>query len=176
MTRQSGKKGIIYLTYHTDRQRIEMTPTPCLARQTDDTPHDDRWSGDELCGVDIDLSPSNVDAPMLYVEGDAIELSSEPTSSERQLFKVLSDTWKRETAHLSRAEKIIANPSYRRIIDMGEPAVPLILQELEREPDYWFWALLDITHCDPISPNIYGDVKAMSRAWINWGKANGYFP
>ena len=34
---------------------------------------------------------------------------------------------------------------YQRIIGMGLPVVPLILEELEREPDQWFWALEAIT-------------------------------
>jgi hypothetical protein len=29
-------------------------------------------------------------------------------------------------------------PPYQQIIGMGPPAVPLILEELRREPDQWF--------------------------------------
>ncbi len=36
------------------------------------------------------------------------------------------------------------NP-YQRIIGIGWPVVPLILDELQREPDQWFWALEAIT-------------------------------
>lgn len=43
-------------------------------------------------------------------------------------------------------------PSCQRIIGMGPVVVPLILEELRREPDHWFWALEMLTEDDPVPP------------------------
>ena len=40
---------------------------------------------------------------------------------------------------------------YQRIIGLGLPVVPLILEELNREPNQWFWALEAITEQKPRS-------------------------
>jgi hypothetical protein len=42
------------------------------------------------------------------------------------------------------------HPAYQRIIEMGQPVMPLIFRELEREPDHWFWALQSITGENPV--------------------------
>ena len=62
---------------------------------------------------------------------------------------------------------------YQRIIGMGLPAVPLILEELQRDPDQWFWALEAITEEDPVQPEVIGKVRLMAQAWIEWGRRQG---
>jgi len=62
---------------------------------------------------------------------------------------------------------------YQEIIGMGKPAVPLILEELQNEPDQWFWALEAITSENPVPPEAAGQVRLMAEAWINWGKQHG---
>ena len=62
---------------------------------------------------------------------------------------------------------------YQKIIGMGPEAVPLILEELQREPDQWFWALEAITDEDPVPPEAKGKVRLMAEAWIEWGKQRG---
>jgi hypothetical protein len=64
--------------------------------------------------------------------------------------------------------------SYQNIIGMGEPAVPLILEELRREPDHWFWALEAITLENPVSPEAKGKIEEMTKAWVQWGINKGY--
>lgn len=59
---------------------------------------------------------------------------------------------------------------YQRIIGMGLPVVPLILEELAREPDQWFWALEAITEQNPVPVEDKGKMPLMAQAWINWGK------
>lgn len=157
-----------------------MTPQNCMrlsaTNLTDDGTDTKGWPSDDACFIDATCPPEYpINEPSLYVEGNKVEFSpTRPTAKEQELFVSLAQKWRRETSHLSRADKIIANQAYRRIVDMGEPAVPMILRELEREPDYWFWALLEITNSDPIAAEIRGNVKAMASAWIEWGKANGY--
>jgi hypothetical protein len=68
-------------------------------------------------------------------------------------------------------------PPYRRIIGIGETAVPWILAQLRSEgdePDQWFWALQSITGANPVMPEDQGDSPAMARAWIRWGERHGY--
>ena len=59
---------------------------------------------------------------------------------------------------------------------MGYPVVPLILQELQHEPDQWFWALEAITQENPAPPEAAGNVRVMAQAWIEWGKQRGLLP
>jgi len=54
---------------------------------------------------------------------------------------------------------------------MGTPVVPLILLELKRQPDHWFWALVAITGQNPVSPESNFD-RAV-ETWLEWGKDRG---
>lgn len=51
--------------------------------------------------------------------------------------------------------------------------MPLILAELQRETDHWFWALEAITGENPVPESDLGDMAASARAWTDWGKKNG---
>ena len=55
----------------------------------------------------------------------------------RERFDELKDDWKSKTRHLSNTAQISLVFSYQQIIGMGPAVVPLILAELEREPDHW---------------------------------------
>ena len=66
------------------------------------------------------------------------------------------------------------NPSYQKIIGMGEKVVPLILRELETRPNHWFWALKAITGADPIQSHQRGKISEMTKAWLSWARENGY--
>ena len=62
---------------------------------------------------------------------------------------------------------------YYQIIGMGPKVVPLILRELEKETDHWFWALEAITGENPVKEDDAGDMRASARAWLEWGRRNG---
>ena len=68
------------------------------------------------------------------------------------------------------------HPAYQQIIGLGPAAVPLLLRELEREPDYWFWAIKAITGVDPVADADRGRMRAMSATWISWGRKNAIWP
>ncbi len=85
----------------------------------------------------------------------------------------LSAEWKERSKFLSNTAQMAMLQPYQRIIGMGPPAVPLILQELRREPDQWFWALESITDANPVTSEIAGNVDQMAQAWIRWGERNG---
>ncbi len=91
----------------------------------------------------------------------------------QERFNLLAQDWKSRTRHLSNVAQISLVSSYQQIIGMGPNAVPLILTELQRETDHWFWALEAITGENPVPDSDAGDMAASARAWIQWGKENG---
>lgn len=91
--------------------------------------------------------------------------------SER--FRRLASEWKEQSRYLSNTAQMAMLKSYQRIIGMGWPAVPLILEEMRREPDQWFWALEAIADENPVPPEAAEDVSLMTQAWIEWGIAQG---
>jgi hypothetical protein len=97
-------------------------------------------------------------------------IASETT---RQRFRRLADEWKEQSRFLSNTAQMAVLKPYQRIIGMGWDAVPLILEELQREPRQWFWALEAITEADPVPPEAAGKVRVMAQAWIEWGKQQG---
>jgi hypothetical protein len=97
----------------------------------------------------------------------------QPTELE-QLFTELAREWRAETAVHSSVTKKAMHPAYQRIIGMGPAVIPLILRDLEREPDHWFWALTALTGEDPIPPEDAGDIDKMAQAWLARGKQLGY--
>lgn len=89
-------------------------------------------------------------------------------------FQELKSRWEVDTAILSSITEIAMNPAYQQIIGMGRSAIPLILAEMEVTPGHWFWALKSITGEDPVLPEQRGRIKEMTKAWLNWGKEQGY--
>lgn len=100
-------------------------------------------------------------------------IGSNPAADLDHRFRRLADEWKAQSRFLSNTAQMALLRPYQRIIGMGPPVVPLILRELQREPDQWFWALESITEEDPVPPEVAGRVEAMAEAWIEWGRRRG---
>jgi hypothetical protein len=100
-------------------------------------------------------------------------LTAEVAEPIQERFQTLKVDWKSKTRHLSNVAQIALVFSYQQIIGMGPKAVPLILAELEHEPDHWFWALEAITGENPVPKQNAGDIEASARLWLEWGKRNG---
>ena len=92
--------------------------------------------------------------------------------STAQLFAMLVATWKADTIFTSSTTAMSNHPAYRQIIDLGAPAVPLLLALLPDTPDHWFVALAEITGADPVPEHERGDVKKMAASWLSWGRAH----
>lgn len=107
-------------------------------------------------------STSNINIPRFLVTKEEAELV-------REFYKHL-ERWRQEVSFISSMSQIIAHPDYKSIIDMGTEVVPLLLLELEAEPDYLFAALRAITGENPVSKNIAGDLDKMAEVWIEWGR------
>lgn len=91
----------------------------------------------------------------------------------RERFQRLAADWKQQSRYLSNTAQMAMLKPYQRIIGMGWAAVPLILAELQREPDQWFWALEAITEENPVPPEVAGYVRKTAEAWVNWGRERG---
>lgn len=92
----------------------------------------------------------------------------------RARFLRLVADWKDQSRYLSNSAQMAMLRPYQRIIGMGLPVVPLILEELQREPDQWFWALEAITEENPVPSEAAGVVKLMAQAWVDRGRGRGY--
>ena len=89
-------------------------------------------------------------------------------------FNKLVSEWKKGRGPTSLIRKMAAHPAYQKIIKMGEDAIPLILKEMEREPDHWFWALVVLTNANPVSERDRGKLDKMTKAWLDWGRKHRY--
>jgi hypothetical protein len=98
---------------------------------------------------------------------------SQPSSLE-EIFRALAQQWRQERGPMSSTTQLAMCPSYQRIIGLGAAVVPLLLRELERQPDHWFWALKAITGADPVPAASRGKLREMAEAWLAWGREQGY--
>lgn len=87
-------------------------------------------------------------------------------------FNELAKQWRRETRHCSVLSQRYAHPAYRKILAMGQDAIPWILNELRDRPDRWFSALADLTEYDEIGSDHTFDSAV--EAWLEWGQRNNY--
>jgi len=97
----------------------------------------------------------------------SFQTTSEPGVRER--FRRLSAEWKEQSRYLSSTAQMAMLKPYQRIVGMGLSAVPLILEELRRDPDQWFWALEAITEENPVPPRR----RAKSARWPGRGSTEG---
>lgn len=92
----------------------------------------------------------------------------------RMRFEALAAAWRPDVAAVSSVTDAAMHPAYQQIIGMGPAVVALVLEELERVPDHWFWALKAITGEDPTVPEQRGRLGEMRRAWLDWGRKKGF--
>ena len=92
---------------------------------------------------------------------------------ERRFHELVSE-WRAEVAPLSSSTARVQHPAYRAIIALGPAVVPLLLRELEQRPNHWFAALRSLTGADPVPLADRGRIRAMTEAWVTWGKEHGY--
>ena len=91
-----------------------------------------------------------------------------------ETFRKLADQWEEDTIYLSNLRQAARHPAHQEILDMGAAAVPLILKRLKDKGGHWFSTLRTITAADPVTAEDRGNVPAMTAAWLEWGKRNGY--
>ncbi|KKZ12030.1 MAG: hypothetical protein TH68_07980 [Candidatus Synechococcus spongiarum 142] len=94
--------------------------------------------------------------------------------ADRQSFQELADRWEAETVLLSNSDRAAQHPAHQGIVNMGEAAVPLILERMRSQGGLWFHALSAITGADPVAPKDHGNVAVMQESWLKWGEHNRY--
>lgn len=83
-------------------------------------------------------------------------------------FRGLAEDWHTETDMHSSIQQKVLNSNYQQIIGLGPNALPIIMEELEERPAYWFWALAAITGEDPADgTHTMPDAR---EKWLNWWK------
>ena len=112
------------------------------------------------------------DAP--YKTSPAGSMTEAPASSAQDEFERLSTEWRADRARGVDVAQMVEHPAYKRIVEMGPAAIPLILRELDGEVDHWFWALHALAGADPVPEEDKGDLTAMAEAWLNWGRSKGH--
>ena len=128
-------------------------------------------AGEEKRRASGDPQDGNAPSPE---ESPKAAVARVPPPEDEKRFRELVKRWKEDTGHLSSTARMAMHPAYREIIRMGSAAVPLLLAELRRDPDFWFAALREITKENPVPARSAGKVKEMARAWIEWGRKRGY--
>jgi hypothetical protein len=114
---------------------------------------------------------------LLLQERESVRAQTGEANAElERVFREAADRWLDETEHVSNINKAISHPAYQQIIGMGKvlPSfiVPLLLHELEVNPDHWLVALHEITREDPAAENI--SFEEAIQAWLTWGRQRGY--
>jgi hypothetical protein len=94
-------------------------------------------------------------------------------SDVEKRFSRLAAEWKEQSRFLSNTVRMAMLPPYQRIMGMGMPVVPLILEDLRQQPHHWFWALEAITEQNPVPAEVRGDIQKMADVWVEWGKTQG---
>lgn len=89
-------------------------------------------------------------------------------------FNSLVAQWKPAVEAMSSVTTMVLHPAYQQIIALGPRAIPLLLRELDRELDHWFWALRVLTGENPVPTGIRGNMAAMREAWLAWGRSKGH--
>lgn len=84
----------------------------------------------------------------------------------RKQFEEYRDAWQQKSQFMSSVTDIVLIPEYQKIIGLGRPALPLIIDELRHSVDHWFWALTAIAGAD------YAEgattLSEASDRWIEW--------
>lgn len=123
-------------------------------------------------GVEVRVSPLRGSDGAAAAPVDRLQQTGQ-LSVERN-FHHLVDEWKAATALTSSGTELLLHPAYQRIIGMGKDAVRLIVAEMRREPDHWFWALKAITGEDPVAAGDRGKIDRMTASWLKWAEQRGY--
>jgi hypothetical protein len=104
-----------------------------------------------------------------------ITLTPEQQQDVARRFQGLAVEWNATTRYRSNTHALGNHPVFQELVALGEPVIPLILAELERESSVsWITVLAAITGENPVPPALAGRVDAMVRAWLDWGRQRGY--
>ncbi len=105
------------------------------------------------------------------IEDLVSEWADDAPDAVRHQFEVHADIWRRETRGAPFLITRVTHWAYQRVIGLGPEVLPLVLRELERETDHWYWALNAISGVDPAEG--VEDFEEAAARWLEWGRATG---
>ena len=82
------------------------------------------------------------------------------------IFYALANDWKRQTGHFSVFQQKAEHPLYQVIIALGDRVIPTLILELQNSPRNWFWALRQITKCNPVRKG--ASIEQAVEDWSSW--------
>ena len=111
-----------------------------------------------------------------YATGESIHLiwwtsPFRPPPFLRRRFNELVQQWTDDTMVSSSSHDIYMHSAYQRVIGLGRPVLPFVIEEMLLGELHWSWALSAITGENP-APNS-GSPRAATEAWIQWAKEQG---
>ncbi|HEU4409589.1 MAG TPA: hypothetical protein VFS43_30320 [Polyangiaceae bacterium] len=116
--------------------------------------------------------PPGADITML--EDVAAAVRARELAERRRTFTALAHQWQAACGHLSSTTKRANHKAFRAIVAMGRPAIPLLLEQITRNPNDWDLALAEITGENPVPIEDAGRVDKIVAAWLAWGARHGY--
>jgi len=84
-------------------------------------------------------------------------------------FSSLVKAWESKTFLHSSVSKIIEDVNFKRIVEMGEKAIPFIIEEIDKAPSTLVWALNLITKTS-LSSNQRLTVSDACKIWVKLWK------
>lgn len=89
-------------------------------------------------------------------------------------FEHLVHDWMRDIRFTNSMDEIVKSKSLQSIIGLGTVAIPMILEDLQKSPKHWFYALQKVTGENPVAKKYAGNLEKMTEIWVKWGKKKGY--
>lgn len=83
--------------------------------------------------------------------------------------------WRAETYYLSSVTAKSEHSAFREIVEMGESAIPWIVEELRRNQDFLFLALHLIVKDDPTSVGAKGNPHKLIEEWLQWAERQNIY-
>ena len=109
-----------------------------------------------------DTPPIDLRSPLLV--GDLMREFQLQRQFEKRAAK-----WLEATEFISSTTAATSHRTYIRIIALGEAVVPLLIEDLQRDPNTnWYTALVILTDENPVTPALAGNYPAMAAAWKTW--------
>ena len=105
--------------------------------------------------MSMKTSTSKTHSQTVTPESNSLDAAYIDTRDE---FNRLVAEWKAGRRRGADVAQMTAHPAYRQIIGLGEQAIPLILEELDRQPDHWFPALHELTGTSPVPAESRGNI------------------
>lgn len=112
----------------------------------------------------ITYRSTSPDYGFVSTPGDYRRNSSDPIIKRAFIDAVRK--WRMSTALMSSPEDILSDPDFRKIVDFGSAAIPLLINEIIARPSLLVQALAEITQVDPVAETSLGNLELMARDWL----------